>query len=105
MGSDNNAYWELASGGSGGSVILDASLSTAIVTGLQCGLINVRSAAQFSILTGSSILTTGSITFTGTNIPTGVAVEPGLLWPGYARLFTAIQIISGQISYYEKRDD
>ena len=98
-------YWELSGGAETGSVIMDASLSTAIVTGLQSGLINVRSAATFSVLTGASVLTTSSITFTGTNIPTGVAIEPGLLWPGYGRVFTAIQLSGGQISYYQKRDD
>lgn len=97
-------YWELSAGGAS-SVILDASAGTATATGLQCGLIDVRSAAQFTILTGSSVLTTSSITYTGTTVPTGVATEPGLLWPGYGRLFTSIQITSGQISYYLKRDD
>jgi len=97
-------YWELASGGAS-SVTLDASVATATATGLQCGLIDVRSAATFSILTGSSVLTSSSVDYAGTTVPTGVATEPGLLWPGYGRLFTSIQITSGQVTYYEKRND
>ena len=104
MGSNNLAYWEISAGGSE-SVTLDASVATATATGLQCGLIDVRSAATFSVLTGSSVLTTSSITYTGTTVPTGVATEPGLLWPGYGRLFTSIQITGGQITYYLKRND
>ena len=104
MGSNNLSAWELSQGAAS-SVILDASVATATATGLQCGLIDVRSAATFSVLTGSSVLTTSSITHTGFTVPTGVATQPGLLWPGYGRLFTSIQITSGQISYYQKRDD
>ena len=107
MGSNNLAYWEIAGGGSS-SVTLDASVATATATGLQCGLIDVRSAATFSVLTGNvsySVATGTSITFTGTTVPTGVATEPGLIWPGYGRHFSSIQITSGQITYYDKRDD
>ena len=100
----NLKYWELAAGGAG-CVTMDASTATATATGLQCGLIDVRSAATFSILTGSSVLTTSSIDYAGTTVPTGVATQPGLLFPGYARLFTSIQITSGQITYYLKRND
>jgi len=100
----NLKYWEMASGGAS-SAILDASSATATATGLQCGLIDVCSAATFSVLTGSSVLTSSSITFTGTTVPTGVATEPGLVWPGYGRIFTSIQITGGQITYYIKRDD
>lgn len=104
MSSDINRYWEMASGGAS-SVTLDASVATATATGLQCGLIDVRSAATFSILTGSSVLTTSSINHVGTTVATGVATEPGLTWPGYGRLFTSIEITSGQITYYIKRND
>ena len=104
MGSSTLAYWELAAGGAS-SVTLDASVATATATGLQCGLIEVKSAAVFSILTGSSVLTTSSINHVGSTVPTGIAAERGLVWPGYGRLFTSIQITSGQITYYQKRAD
>lgn len=97
-------YWELASGGEN-SVTSDASVATATLTGLQCGLIDVRSATTFSVLTGSSVLTSSSIDHAGTTVPTGVATEPGLLWPGYGRLFTSITHNGGQITYYNKRND
>jgi len=97
-------YWEIASGGQD-SVTSDASVATATLTGLQCGLIDVRSATTFSVLTGSSVLTTSSIDYAGTTVPTGIATEPGLLWPGYGRLFTSIQHSGGQITYYTKRND
>lgn len=101
MGSNVLKHWQLASGGSS-SVTLDASVATATATGLDCGLIDVRSAATFSVLTGSSILTSSSINFAGTTVPTGVATQPGLLWPGKGRTFTSIQITAGQITYYLK---
>lgn len=104
MGHNELKYWELAGGGES-SVTLDASTATATATGLQCGLIDVREASIFSILTGSSVLTSSSITHTGTTVPTGVATEAGLIWPGYGRIFTSIEITSGQITYYNKRDD
>ena len=97
-------YWELAAGAES-SVTSDASVATATLTGLQCGLIEVRSATTFSILTGSSVLTTSSVTHTGTTVPTGVATQPGLIWPGYGRLFTSVQHSGGQITLYRKRDD
>ena len=97
-------YWELASGGEN-SVTSDASVATATLTGLQCGLIDVRSATTFSVLTGSSVNTSSSITHTGATVPTGVATEPGLIWPGFGRIFTAITHNGGQITYYQKRDD
>jgi len=97
-------YWELASGGES-SVTSDASVATATLTGLQCGLIDVRSATEFVILAGTSVLTSGAIDFTGTTVPTGIDTEPGLLWPGYGRLFTSISHSGGQITYYTKRDD
>ena len=104
MSSGNLKYWEIAAGGAS-SVTLDASTATATATGLQCGLIDVRSAATFSVLTGSSVLTSSSITHTGFTVPTSVATQPGLIWPGYGRIFTSIQITSGQITYYVKADD
>jgi len=104
MSSNSLKYWELAAGGTS-SVTLDASTATATATGLQCGLIDVRSAATFSVLTGSSVLTSSSITHTGFTVPTSVATQPGLIWPGYGRIFTSIQITSGQITYYVKADD
>ena len=98
-------YWELASGAETGSVHLDASIASTVVTGLQCGLIDVLSAATFAVLTGSSVLTSSSINFRVDNGLSGISREVGLLWPGYGRVFTAIRITEGQIAYYQKRDD
>ena len=97
-------FWELSMGGES-SITSDASVATATLTGLQCGLIDVRSATTFSVLTGSSVLTSNSIDHLGATVPTGVATEPGLIWPGYGRLFTAITHNGGQITAYKKRND
>jgi len=105
MGSGELDYWKLAMGGVDGGVTIDASVATATATGLAAQMIRVRSAATFSVLTGASVLTTSSIDYLGTNVPTGVAVQPGLIFSGYGRRFTSIQITAGQITYYSKGDD
>jgi len=105
MGSGELDYWKLAMGGVDGGVTIDASVATATATGLAAQMIRVRSAATFSVLTGASVLTTSSIDYLGTNVPTGVAVQPGLIFSGYGRSFTSIQITAGQITYYSKGDD
>ena len=97
-------YWEMASGGSLGSFYLDASSATATATGLQCGLIDVLADTVFSVLTGTSVNTTTAVNFVTGNSLTGT-VKPGLVWPGYGRIFTSIQITQGQLHYYIKRDD
>jgi len=105
MGSGELDYWKLAMGGVDGGVTIDASVATATATGLAAQMIRVRSAATFSVLTGASVLTTSSIDYLGANVPTGVAVQPGLIFSGYGRRFTSIQITAGQITYYSKGDD
>ena len=108
MSSGELDYWKLAMGGSDGGITIDASVATATATGLEAQMIRVRSAATFSVLTGNvsySVATATTITFTGTNIPTSVAVQPGLIFSGYGRHFTSIQITGGQITYYSRGDD
>ncbi len=98
-------YWELSMGGETGSVCMDASISTAPVTGLQAGLIDVHADTVFDTLSVVSVLTSTPVNFKVTNALTGVTRSAGLLWPGYNRWFTAITLTSGQISYYQKRND
>jgi hypothetical protein len=98
-------YWELHSGGETGSIHLDASSATATATGLQCGYIDVLSTAVFSVLTGVSILTSSTINFKVDLGLSGITRQVGKLWPGYGRHFSTIEITSGQIAYYLKRDD
>ena len=98
-------YWEMASGGETGSIHLDASSATATATALQCGLIDVLVAATFSVLTGQGVYSATAIDFRIDNGLSGVSRGVGLLWPGYGRYFTNIQITAGQIAYYQKRDD
>ena len=106
MGSSNQlAYWNLAMGGVDGGITLDASVATATATGLHAHMIRIRSAVTFSILTGGSVLTTSSINYLGTNVPTGVAIQPGLIFSGYGRHFSSIQLTGGQLTYYSKGDD
>ena len=106
MASSNELkYWELSQGGRTGSMHLDASVATATATGLQCGFIDVISTAVFTILTGTSVLTTSAVDFRVENGLSGLSRGVGDLWPGYGRHFTSIQITSGQIAYYEKRNN
>lgn len=105
MGSGELHYWKLAMGGVDGGITIDASVATATATGLEAQMIRVRSAATFSVLTGASVLTSSSIDYLGTNVPTGVAIQPGLIFSGYGRHFTSIQITGGQITYYSKGDN
>ena len=98
-------YWKLGMGGSDGGVTIDASVATATATGLQAQMIRVRSAATFSILTGRDVTATGTLDYLGTNVPTGIAIQPGLLFSGYGRYWTNIQITGGQITYYSRGDD
>ena len=104
--SESLRYWELASGGSSGSICLS---STAVVTGLQCGLIDIRDDTLFATLTiGTELtgLTATAANFKVVNGLTGITQKAGLLWPGYGRVFTAITLTStGHIYYYNKRDD
>ena len=98
-------YWELAMGGDTGSLILDAVSATATATGLQCGAIDVREASIFSTLAAWDVATATAIDFRVSNNLTGYTIEPGMLFPGHGRYFTEIAITSGQVAYYEKRDD
>ncbi len=106
MGSNNLHYWELSAGANTGSICL---ASTAVVTGLQCGLIDVHADTVFTTLTlvnpSSGALSATAANFKVLNGLTGVTRNAGLLWPGYGRYFSAITLASGQISYYQKRND
>ena len=103
MGSSNSLrYWELSQGGRTGSIIMNG---TGVATGLQCGLIEVRTAATFTALTAWDNLTATAIDFRVENGLSGVTVAIGDLWPGYGRYFTGITISTGQISYYLKRNN
>lgn len=107
MGSNNLAYWELAAGGYTGSINLTSS---AAVTALQCGLIDIRDDTLFATLTianpSSGALTATAANFLVINGLTGVTQKAGLLWPGYGRYFSAITLSStGHIYYYNKRND
>lgn len=103
--SNNLRYWELSQGGRTGSIFMDASAATATATGLQCGLISVISTAVFSVLTGRNNFSLTAINFKVDLGLTGVTVPPCDIWPGYGRWFTNIQITSGLIQRYEKRDN
>ena len=108
MGSDNLHYWKLAMGGTDGGITLDASSATAIATALEAQMIDVRAAATFSVLTGNvsySVATATTINFKVDNGLTGISVSPGLLFSGYGRHFTDIQITAGQVTYYSRGDD
>ena len=107
MGSGNLRYWEIAAGGNTGSINLT---STAVVTGLQCGLIDIRDDTLFATLTiadpSQGTLTATAANFKVQNGLTGVTQKAGLLWPGHGRYFSAITLHStGHIYYYDKRDD
>ena len=102
MGSNNLRYWELHSGSNTGTIIMD---STGVATGLQCGFIEVRRAAAFSVLLAWDHSTATAIDFRVSNGLSGVTVAVGDLWPGYGMYFTAITISTGQIGYYELRDN
>ena len=101
----NLKYWELSMGGDTGSICLDASISTAVVTGLQCGLIDIHDDTVFTTLLAADASSGVGIDFRVQNQLSGVTRKAGLLLPGHGRYFTHIAISSGQISYYQKRDD
>lgn len=109
MGSSGGLnYWKLAMGGVDGGITLDGTAATAIATGLEAQMIDVRSAATFSVLTGNeshSVTSTYTIDFRVENGLSGLSIEPGLLFSGYGRHFTDIQITAGQITYYSRGDD
>ena len=106
MGSSGNLkYWEIAGGGYTGSINLTSS---AVVTGLQCGLIDIRDDTLFATLSivnpSSGALTATAANFKVINGLTGVTQKAGLLWPGYGRYFSEITLTStGHIYYYNKR--
>ena len=105
MGSNNLHYWELSAGQDTGSICL---ASTAVVTALQCGLIDVLADTVFTTLTivdpSQGALTATAANFKVENGLTGVTRNAGLLWPGHGRYFSAITLASGQVSYYNKRN-
>ena len=106
MSSGNLKYWELSLGGSDGGITIDASSATAIATGLRAVAIDVRSACAFSVLTGNVNNVIGTaINFRVDSGLTGITIEPGMLYSGYGRYFSDIQITAGQITYYSRADD
>jgi hypothetical protein len=105
MGSNNLKYWELSSGGDTGNIFIDATISTAVVTGLQAGKINVLSGTVFADLKAWDVSTATAIDFRIDNGLSGVTCAVSEIWPGHGRYFTTIQISTGQISYVLKRDN
>jgi hypothetical protein len=97
-------YWELEQGGNTGSIFIDAGISTAVVTGLQAGRIDVLRAAAFTTLAGWDVSTATAIDFLVENGLSGVTSEVAEIWPGHGRYFTQIAISTGQVSYVQKRD-
>jgi len=98
-------YWENSMGGDTGSKFLDATSATAVATGLQCSVIDVREATAFSVLTGYDLSAGATVDFRVDNGLTGLTIEAGLIFPGYGRYFTSISITSGQVAYNDKKND
>ena len=91
----------MAFGGLDGGIISDASVSTAVLTGLEATWIEVNSATTFTALTGWDSVTATAYTFLGVNVPTGAAVVAGARFgAGHGRYFSAISHSGGQIGYY-----
>lgn len=98
MGSNSLKYWELAMGGTDGGIMYDASVSTAVATGLAYDLLDVRSATQFATLDGWDYITGTAIDFIVDN-GWSPSIGVGYLFAGKSRKFTAITLTgtSGQI--------
>lgn len=105
MSKGNLSAWRLEQGGSAGTVFIDAGISTATVTGLQAGKINVLRDAAFTTLAAWDNNTATAIDFRVDNGLSGVTSEVAEIYPGYGRYFTQIAISTGQVSYVNKKDD
>ena len=97
-------YWELSMGGQHGSKVLDAVSGTASATGLQCTVIDVRRAAIFSVLSGYNSLNVAT-DFRVDNNLTGYTIAAGLIFAPYGGYFSDISISTGQVIYYDRRND
>ena len=93
-------------GGRTGGIVSDASVSTAVLTGISATYIDVLSATTFTALSGWDYINATAYTFLGVNVPTGVDTVAGAqLGAGYGKEFTAISHSGGQVVYYDKVDD
>ena len=97
-------YWKLFSGGRDGGVHLDASVSTAISTGLEVALIDVLSPVIFTTLAGADIYG-AAIDYLTANGLTGLLRQEGFLFAGHGRWFTDVAISTGQCSLISKCTD
>ena len=98
MGSNQLKYSELAMGGKDGGIMYDASVSTAVATGLAYDLIEVRTAATFATLDGWDYNTATGIDFIVDN-GWSPEIAVGLLFAGKGRRFTALTLTgtAGQV--------
>ena len=99
MGSSGNLkYWELACGGTDGGILYDASVSTAVATGLAYDLLDVRIATEFATLDGWDYIQGTGIDFIVDNVWSS-EIAVGYLFAGTGRKFTAITLTgtTGQI--------
>ncbi len=105
MANNELKYWELSMGGIDGGILYDASVSTAVATGLTYDLLEVRSAVTFVTLDGWDFTTSTGIDFIVDN---GWSPEMavGLLFAGKNRRFTALTLTgtSGQVLGMTKSD-
>lgn len=106
MGKGNLKHNIWTEGGRTGGIVSDASVATAVLTGISATYIDVLTATTFTALTGWDHIAATAYTFHGVNVPTGVAVAAGAqLGAGYGKEITAITHSGGQIVYYDKVDD
>ena len=99
MGSSGQLkYDELWSGGTDGVILYDATVSTAIATGLNYDLLDVRIAVTFATLDGWDYLASTGIDFIVDN-GWSPSIGVGYLFAGNGRKFTSITLTgtAGQI--------
>jgi len=98
MGSNSLKYNELWSGGASGGVMYDASVSTAVATGLAYDMLDVRTAATFATLDGWDYLNATGIDFIVDN-GWSPEIAVGYLFAGKGRRFTALTLTgtAGQV--------
>ena len=98
MSSGELKYWELAMGGSDGGILYDASVSTAVATGLAYDMLDVRTAATFLTLDGWDYINATGIDFIVDN-GWSPEIAVGYLFAGKGRRFTALTLTgtAGQV--------
>ena len=91
-------YWSLAMGGTDGGIMYDASVSTAVATGLAYDLLDIRSAVTFVTLDGWDYITATAIDFIVDN-GWSPEIAVGYLFAGKSRKFTALTLTgsAGQV--------